>query len=93
LSGVAYAWRQARHFHILEYRHAHERPRQLKGARQSAVADLIGTQAAELLGIELDGAGIRRNNPVSSLNSVVLPAPLGPNTPVIEPRSGPASIW
>ena len=73
---------------VFQHAHADERTAQLEGARDAQLGDVVRRQAQQVLAVEHDaGARSGAMKPVSRLNRVVLPAPLGPRTPMISPRS------
>ena len=61
--------------------------RDLEGAQQPAREQLMRRQAGDVLAVEEDLAAVGANVPATMLNSVDLPAPFGPISPVIEPFS------
>jgi hypothetical protein len=75
------------HHQVLAHRSGRELMRDLEGAQQALGEQFMRRQAGDVLAIHDDPAGGRRQRPAITLNSVVLPAPLGPISPVIEPVS------
>ena len=64
LSGVAHPRCEAGDLHVLQHGHAHERARELEGARQAAVDDPVGAAGrASDWPSRSHAAGIRRNEP------------------------------
>ena len=75
---VAGAHAEQREVEVVLDRHAEEQPRSLEGARQAepgALAPRLGVTSRPNNSIDPDVGG---NSPEITLNSVVLPAPLGP---------------
>ena len=71
--------------HVLQHRHAGQHPRDLEGAHQAGRGQRVGRPAVAAPAVEMDRAALRGRKPEMRLNIVVLPAPLGPMSPVIEP--------
>ena len=72
-------------------RERRERPHDLEGAADAAPAHLVGRQAVDARALKRDVPASGANTPAIRLNSVVLPAPLGPITAKIAP-SGTAKL-
>ena len=71
---------------ILEHRHAGKNVDVLKGAPDAAPCDLRAGQAVDALAAKADLAVVAAaSTPVIRLNTVLLPAPLGPIRPRISP--------
>ena len=73
--------------HVLERGHVREQPDVLERAGDPGLGDLVRALARP--GLRPPAPHPRRwarNTPVTQLNTVVLPAPLGPMTPKISPR-------
>ena len=73
---------------VLEHRQPGKAARDLEGAHQPAPADAIGRQPVMSLAVEArPSRASGGTRPETQLNSVVLPAPLGPISPVMPPAA------
>ena len=76
-----------RHPHVVADRQRGEQLQALERAGQPGPGPAVRGQPGDVAPVEHHLAGVGRCSPVTTLNSVVLPAPLGPMSPVTVPGS------
>ena len=74
-----------RHQQVFDHRHFTEQPHVLEGAHHAHAGDGLPRQSFRVAIAQFDGAAGRAVKPVRQLNTVVLPAPLGPISDTISP--------
>jgi hypothetical protein len=75
------------HHEVFQRGEVGELVRDLEGAQQPAVIEVVGGEPRDVVARQQDAPPEGGKTPATMLNSVVLPAPLGPIRPVIEPSS------